>query len=321
VVNELKRIGKPFVIVLNAKEPKSKETQKLKGALAEKYGVAVTAVNALELSESEIEAIFEAVLLEFPIKLIEVKTPKWLRVLSAESDIIKDIEREISTVAESAAKMRDYDGFSTLFANSDNMEPNPSVAAELGEGKLVLELTPKADLFNRVLSSECDEDITEDYKMMSYIRGLRHAKREYEKLRRALDEVAETGYGIVVPTSDEMILEEPQMVKQGNKFGVKLKASAPSLHIMRVDVETEVSPIVGTEQQGEDMVKYLMSEFESDPQNIWNTNMFGKSLNLLVKEGLNNKLTAMPKEAQSKLRRTLGRIVNEGKGGVICILL
>ena len=217
--------------------------------------------------------------------------------------------------------MRDYESFTALFNTSENIEPNPSVSVELGEGKLTVDIVAKSDLFNRVLSKECDEDITEDYKMMAYIRSLRHAKREYERIKDALNEVNETGYGIVMPTFDDMILEKPEPMKHGSRFGVKLKASAPSLHIMRVDVETEVSPIVGTEQQGEDMVKYLMNELETDASNIWNSNMFGKSLNTLVKDGLDNKLNSMPKEAQAKLRKTVTRIVNEGKGGVICILL
>ena len=321
VIAELKGIGKPFVIVLNCKEPKSKDAQKLKNALCEKYGVATVAINAEEMGENEADEIFKAVLLEFPIKLIDVKTPKWLRVMSADNDIIKEIEEEIMRASENAFKMRDYESFTALFNTSENIEPNPSVSVELGEGKLTVDIVAKSDLFNRVLSKECDEDITEDYKMMAYIRSLRHAKREYERIKDALNEVNETGYGIVMPTFDDMILEKPEPMKHGSRFGVKLKASAPSLHIMRVDVETEVSPIVGTEQQGEDMVKYLMNELETDASNIWNSNMFGKSLNTLVKDGLDNKLNSMPKEAQAKLRKTVTRIVNEGKGGVICILL
>ncbi len=156
---------------------------------------------------------------------------------------------------------------------------------------------------------------------MSSLKDLVKAKKEYDKISAALEEVKQNGYGVVTPSMDEMTLEEPQIVRQGGRFGVKLKASAPSLHIMQVDIQTEVSPIVGTEQQSEEMVKYLLSEFENDPKGIWETNMFGKSLHMLVNEGLNNKLTAMPDDTQKKMRKTLSRIVNEGKGGVICILL
>ena len=164
-------------------------------------------------------------------------------------------------------------------------------------------------------------EITDDYCLMKEIKALGKAKKAYDRLAVALEEVNESGYGVVIPSMDDMTLEEPQIVKRGSQFGVRLKASAPSLHIMKVDIESEVSPIVGTEQQSEDLVKYLLSEFESDPKGIWQTNMFGKSLHSLVNEGLSNKLTAMPPEAQKKMRRALGRIVNEGKGGVLCILL
>jgi stage IV sporulation protein A len=191
----------------------------------------------------------------------------------------------------------------------------------LGEGNITIEIQPKPELFYRVLSDESGVQISSDFELISNLKDLSHAKREYDKLKLALNEANETGYGVVIPSLDEMKLEDPEIVKQGSKFGVRLKASAPSLHIMKVDINTEVSPIVGTEQQSEDLVKYLLSEFESNPQGIWDTEMFGKSLHELVKEGLSNKLSAMPKDAQSKMRKTLGRIVNEGKGGVICILL
>ena len=164
-------------------------------------------------------------------------------------------------------------------------------------------------------------EINDDFELMSSLKDLVKAKKEYDKISAALEEVKQNGYGVVTPSMDEMTLEEPQIVRQGGRFGVKLKASAPSLHIMQVDIQTEVSPIVGTEQQSEEMVKYLLSEFENDPKGIWETNMFGKSLHMLVNEGLNNKLTAMPDDTQKKMRKTLSRIVNEGKGGVICILL
>lgn len=172
-----------------------------------------------------------------------------------------------------------------------------------------------------MLSDQCGVDISSDYHLVSYVKQLTKAKVQYDKFKDAIEQVNATGYGVVHPTLEDLSLEEPKIVKQGGRFGVKLKASAPSLHIMKVDIETEVNPIVGSEQQSEDLVKYLLSEFESDPKGIWNTKMFGKSLNLLVNEGLQNKLVTMPNDAQNKIRKTLGRIVNEGKGGVICILL
>ena len=191
----------------------------------------------------------------------------------------------------------------------------------MGEGIAYLDIKPKQNLFYKVLSQQCGHEITNDFQLVSFLKQLAFAKTEYDKLKEALIQVEETGYGVVSPKMEEMKLEEPEVVKQGSKFGVRLKASAPSLHIRKVDVETEISPLVGTEQQGEDLVKYLLKEFESNPQGLWETNMFGKSLHSLVNEGLNNKIVQMPLEAQKKMRKTLGRIVNEGKGGIICILL
>ncbi len=164
-------------------------------------------------------------------------------------------------------------------------------------------------------------DINDEFDLMASLGELVKAKRSFDKMSKALQDVAETGYGVVTPTMDEMTLAEPQIFKQGSRFGVKLKASAPSLHIMRVDIETEVCPVVGTEQQSEDLVNYLLSEFEQHPDGIWQTNMFGKPLDSLVNENLNSKLTAMPEETQRKMRKTLSRIINEGRGGIICILL
>jgi stage IV sporulation protein A len=195
------------------------------------------------------------------------------------------------------------------------------IKVDMGKGKINLTVLPNPELFYSVLSGIAGEDVSDEYIMMKLIKRLKNADREYSKISSALYDVENFGYGVVTPTTDEMSLEEPVIVKQGCKFGVKLKASAPSLHIMKVDVEAEVSPIIGTEQQSEDMIKYLLSEFENNKQGIWETNMFGKSLNMMVKEGLHNKLSAVPEEARNKMRKTLTRIVNEGKGGVVCILL
>ena len=194
-------------------------------------------------------------------------------------------------------------------------------SVELNKGRAIYKVKEKPGLFYRALREVCDLDIKDEFDLMSSLGDLVKAKRAFDKMSKALAEVAETGYGVVTPTMDEMTLQDPQIFKQGSRFGVKLKASAPSLHIMRVDIETEVCPVVGTEQQSEDLVNYLLSEFEQNPKGIWQTNMFGKSLDSLVNEGLNNKLNSMPEETQKKMRKTLSRIINEGRGGIICILL
>lgn len=321
VVAELKDNQKPFVIVLNTTKPNDDETKKLVDSLSQKYSSKVLALDVKEMQEDDIATVFNMLLEEFPVNKIQVKMPKWMEALPFNNALISEIVTEIKQGTEGLEKIGDFKLSKVLFENSENFEPLSQNIVELGNGNIVLNVTPKQDLFYKVLSDECGVKISSDYELIANLKDLSYAKKEYDKLKVALDEVNETGYGVVVPSMEEMTLEDPEIVKQGSKFGVRLKASAPSLHIMKVDINTEVSPIVGTEQQSEDLVKYLLSQFENNPQGIWNTEMFGKSLHELVNEGLSSKLCAMPKEAQKKMRKTLGRIVNEGKGGVICILL
>lgn len=321
VVAELKACNKPFVIIVNSTHPASPETKNLCNSISEKYGVRALALNVKEMDINELNNVFAGVLSEFPIKRVAVKMPDWLKALPHTSLIIQNIIEEIKNFLNGLNKIGDVQAEGELFKNSDDFEPTSNKVIELGDGKVVVELIPKSTLFYKVLSEQCGEEIKSDYHLVSYIKQLSLAKGYYDKFKDALEQVKETGYGVVQPTLDEMTLEEPKIIKQGGKFGVKLQASAPSLHIMQVDLKTEVNSLVGSEQQSEDLVKYLLSEFENNPQSIWETKMFGTSLNHLVNEGLHNKLVAVPQETMKKMRRTLGRIVNEGKGGIICILL
>jgi stage IV sporulation protein A len=321
VIKELKALGKPFVVILNSKTPQQQETQKLKKSLEEKHQVSVLAIDALNITAEEIADIFEGLLLEFPLRRIDIDLTDWLGALPQSSDTVKEIIAQIDELARNMRKMKDYPLAEKLFKDSPKFNPPQDITVKLGEGKITFKVSAKPQLFFEALSQIAGEDISSDFKIMSYVAGLAASKREYDRIKAALKDVEEKGYGVVTPGLEEMMLEEPEIVKSGGRFGVRLKASAPSLHIMRVDINTEVSPIVGTEQQSEELVKYLLSEFENDPKGIWETNMFGKPLHNLVKEGLNNKLHAMPQDAQVKLRKTLGRIVNEGKGGILCILL
>jgi len=321
VIFELQALNKPFVIVLNSTVPHSPETKKLAEQLEEKYSTPVLALDASNLSEKDINGIFEKLLYEFPLQGFEVKIDEWLQALPLENSIISDLASKISSVSGSLNKMSDARLLSALFEENDDFEPLSLSNIELGTGKLVATLKAKSSLFYRALSRECGVNIENDFSLMSSMKELTHAKREYDKIRMALDEVKEKGYGVVTPSLEEMTLEEPQIVRQGSRYGVKLKASAPSLHIMQVDIATEVSPVLGTELQSEELVGYLLSEFEHNPKSIWDTDMFGKSLHVLVNENLNSKISSMPEVTQKKMRKTLSRIVNEGKGGVICILL
>lgn len=321
VIAELKKCGKPFTIVLNSTHPLSPETLNLQNALQVKYGVSVLAVNVENLQETDINNIFANILNEFPVTKLSIKMPSWIRALPYSCAIIKEIIVAISSIVDTIAKIGDIPENMEMFENSEDFEPITTKTVALGKGEVIFELVPKPSLFYKVLSEQCEAEIVDDYHLVSYIKQLSVAKKQYDRFKDAVLQVEETGYGVVHPTMAEMTLEEPKIIKQNGKFGVKLKASAPSYHIMKVDLETEVNSLVGNEQQSEDLAKYLLSEFENNPQEIWNTKMFGTSLNTIVNEGLNNKLMAVPQETMKKMRRTMGRIVNEGKGGIICILL
>lgn len=324
-VNELKMIGKPFIVVLNSSVPDSKETRKLAAQLAEKYGCTVMPLNAATLKKEDVVKLFESVLYEFPLRDVYMETSGWIKALDGDSPIVKELVDMAQKLASGLNKMRD------CYAEKpeDEQEENTSEyfdgyelkAVELDKGRAIYGVKEQQGLFYRALKDTCGIDIKDEFDLMSSLGELTKAKRAFDKMSKALEQVAETGYGVVTPTMEEMTLQDPVVIKQGSRFGVKLKASAPSLHIMRVDIETEVCPVVGTEQQSEDLVNYLLAEFDQNPKGIWQTNMFGKSLESLVNEGLNNKLTAMPLETQKKMRKTLSRIINEGRGGIICILL
>ena len=320
VIKELKEYKKPFVIVVNSTHPESPETVNLATSLSQKYEVSAMALNVKDMKESDINSIFSNILNEFPIVSIEVKLPEWMEALPYEDSYIQCIFENLEQSAENILKIGDIPEDFTLFQNDENFEPS-SKTVVVGEGKIVIEINPKPNLFYKVLSAQCGYEISSDYHLMSFVKQLTAAKNQYDKLKGALEQVEATGYGVVLPSLTEMSLEEPSIVKQSGKYEVRLKASAPSLHIMKVDIETELSPVVGSEQQSEEIVKDLLKDFEGNPQDIWETKMFGKSLNSLVNEGIQNKLVSMPQEVQRKMRKTLSRIVNEGKGGVLCILL
>lgn len=321
VVKEMQNSGKPFVVVLNCKNPNSADCKKLAQSLSEKYKTQVVAMNVLEMRENDIDKIFEKILAEFPIKSVKISMPKWIQALSFENPIVEEIASEMKKFASGIKKTSDLNTNLINFEQSEYFEPATFSNIEMGEGIVRFAVVPKENLFYKVLSDECGFEIKDDYELVSYIKGLAVAKTEYDKLKSALDEVEQTGYGIVVPNKSEYQLQEPEVFKQGGRYGVKIKATAPSLHIIKVDVQTEVTPLVGTEAQSQDLANYLNEKFENGPEEIWETNLFGKSLSSLVDDNISQKIVAMPADAQRKMKKTLGRIINEGKGGVLCILL
>lgn len=321
VIEELKATGKPFAIVLNTADPASESARALAHYLEEKYGVAVSMVSAVNMNESDISAVMENILLEFAVRRIDFALPHWVQALPPDDEVVKEIVSAVRDMGARVDKMKDYTVTDEFFADKEFWKLPASVELDAGKGVVNIAVEPKEGVFFRVASRECGEDIADDFALLRHLRKLAHARKRTEKLLAAVDQVEATGYGIVLPTMEEMVLEEPEIIRQGQQYGVRLKASAPSLHIMKVDVETEVRPIVGSEQQSSELVDAMLGDFESDKQAIWETNIFGRSLSSLVADGINNKLMSVPAEAEQKLRKTLGRIVNEGKGGVICILL
>lgn len=320
-IKQLKVTKKPFVLVLNTLNPNEETTITLVNKLKKEHEVPVIAMNVNELKKEDVDNIMTEILKEFPIEVVNIKIPKWLKPLPADNPKIKEILEEVNNALNGVDRIGEYNSNKILFENSTCFEPILNSNIELSSGEISFEVVPKDGLFYNVLSEQCGTDIHDDFELINCLKELTFAKKKYDKIREALDKVDENGYGIVIPTMQEMELQEPEIVRHGGQCGVKLKAKAPSLHIMKVDVETEVSPIMGGREQSEDLAKYLLQEFENNPQGIWQTNMFGKSLESLVNEGINSKLNSMPANLQNKLRKTVGRIVNEGKGGILCILL
>ncbi len=321
VINELIRIGKPFMILINSTEPDGERAQALQAELGEKYGVGTMAVNCARLSARDIHDIIEGVLFEFPLREITVNSPRWIDGLSAEHPLKQSVYDAVMASSENAHTIRDAKKIVQALGEYDFVKSSDIESMNLGDGSVCVEFFAPDDLFYNVLGEMSGLEIPGEEALIRTVCELSEVKKNYDKIAYALHEVSEKGYGIVSPTIDELSLEEPQIVRQGNRFGVKLKASAPSIHMIRADIETEVSPIVGSEKQSEELVQYLLSEFDSDPKKIWDSNIFGKSLHELVNEGLHNKLVRMPDDARQKLQETLTRIINEGSGGLICIIL
>jgi len=321
VVSELKSLHKPFVIVLNSYDPSDSKTRELAENLSDKYQCSVIPMNCSNLRIDDINSIFSNVLYEFPVERIAIKFPKWIDGLDFNHSLKSELISQIKDAFSNVNVLRDVSGCTRNITKTNIIENASVQDIQLGSGFVNIKIDLKDNLFYSVLSEISGVEVQNEGDLFSIIRELSSTKKRYDKIAYALDEVDRKGYGIVTPSIDELELEEPEMVKQGSRFGVKLRANAPSIHMIKTNVTTEVSPIVGSEKQSEELVNYLLSEFESDPKKIWESNIFGKSLHELVNEGLQTKLSKMPEDAQLKLQETLERIVNEGSGGLICIIL
>ncbi len=321
VVNEIKAINKPFIMLLNSSHPENSDTKNLAKELSQKYDVTVMPINCAELDISDITNILSKILYEFPISQVNFSFPKWINGLDFSHPLKQELFKEVSDAFQNISLLKEASSCVNAINHTNIISKTQIDNIELGSGKVNVSVVLKNDLFYQVLTQMTGVHVSNEGDLFAIMSELSETKKKYDKIACALDEVNRKGYGIVTPSIDELILDEPQMVKQGSRFGVKLKATAPSLHIIKANIETEVSPIVGSEKQSEELVNYLLSGFKDDPLKIWNSNIFGKSLHELVNEGLQTKLAKMPEEAQMKLQETLERIVNEGSGGLICIIL
>ncbi len=316
VVRELKALKKPFVVVLNCKEPSAA------GALLEdlknKYEVPMVAVNVEKMGEEELKEIFQAALFQFPVLRIDVRLPKWLQSLSADNPTVAGVLERVKNAVLGMATMRDCFALESLFSDEDDFCNPDSISIDLGKGVATLEIAAKEGVFYRILSEECGEEIPDDLSLLRYLVGLSGVKRTFDKVKDALEEADKKGYGIVYPKEEDYALEKPRLVKKSAGYGVQFNANATGYHIVKVDVHGQVSSIIGSKQQGEEFVADTLKTYEEGQDKVWETNIFGKSLRELVSEELAGKADGMPKELRNKVRRAVSRIVNDGKGNLIC---
>ena len=321
VIRELKELGKPFLVLLNSAHPNSQRTQAIRDEIAQRHQVTCVAANCLEMEEEDVSALLKQVLYEFPLKEMDLFLPPWVDALPQEHPIKAALYEAIRQGAGQLGRIRDVEQAVASMRECEQVSQARVTSIDLGTGLACASLELPRSLFYDTISQQSGFQIGNDGDLMALLTQLAQVKASYDKVADALKEVEETGYGIVVPSIDSLVLEEPEIVRQGGRYGVRLKASAPSIHMIRADIETEVSPIVGSEKQSEEMIHYLLQEFEGDTAKIWQSNIFGKSFHELVGEDLNAKVKRMPEDAREKLRETLQRIINEGSGGLICIIL
>ncbi len=321
VISELSQAGKPFVILLNSAEPYSDSCMQLAAQLREKYMVPVIPSSCAALNQEEINRIIEQVLFEFPMQELCFRLPVWVDSLEDDHWLKQQLIESIRTASADVDCLREAGLAAEMMGENSNVEGCNVRSLRPGVGCAEINVNLQDDLFYKMLSEKTGVKVESDRELLTLFADYAETKKKYDRIAGALEEVQRKGYGIVPPVIDELSLEEPEIIRQGSRYGVRLRASAPSIHMIQANIETEVSPIVGTEKQSEELIKYLLDEFEADPIKIWESNMFGKTLHELVNEGLHNKLSKMPDEARMKLQETLQKIINEGSGGLICIIL
>lgn len=321
IVEELKEVGKPFIMVINSARPSSQETEILRQELAEEYDIPVLAMSVESMNEQNVYDVLREALYEFPVLEVNVNLPSWVMVLKEDHWLRKSYQEAIQSTVKDIKRLRDVDQIVGNFAEHDFIERANLAGMEMGEGIAEIDLHAPEALYDQVLKEIVGVEIRGKDHLLELMQDFAHAKREYDQVAGALQMVKQTGYGIAAPSLEDMALDEPEIIRQGSRFGVRLKAVAPSIHMIKVEVESEFSPIIGTEKQSEELVRYLMQDFEEDPLSIWESDIFGRSLSSIVREGIQGKISLMPENARYKLKDTLERIINEGSGGLIAIIL
>lgn len=320
VIKELNDTGRPFVMLLNCVEPTTAEAQELSNRLSQKYEVPVVPVNCVDITEQDVKDIIGNLLYEFPVQEVELKLPGWVTSLDSSHWLFSSVLNSVRD-AYDISKMRDVKPMLDSLKNCEHIKGVGVDSINLGSGKSTAEVTVDHKLFYKILSEQTGLEIGSESEILEKLIEMAAVKKKFEKVEQAYEDVMNTGYGIVLPDTEELSLEEPEIIKQNGKYGIQLKATAPSIHMMRTEIKTEIAPIVGSEQQSEELVMYLLKEFEENPTEIWDSNIFGKSLHSLVSEGMHNKLYRMPDNARNKVRETLERVINDGCSGLICIIL
>lgn len=321
IIKELKESGKPFAVIMNCQNPEESKSAEYAADLEEKYNIPVIRLNCKKMNMDDINEILERILYEFPISAININVPKWIDTLNNDHWLKVSLIETLKNMSDELEGIKDLKSSLDICEQNMNIKKSYIDNIDLGKGEATIDLTMEDSLFYNILSETTGTEIDSDYKLISTIKELRQSKKEYDKIKFALNEVQQKGYGIVTPDTNDMSLKKPEIIKQGSRYGVKIQASAPSIHMIKANIETSVSPIVGSEEQSKELIEYFNSQYQKSPECIWDYNIFGKSLKELINDDLSAKLMRMPEDTQDKFKSTIQKIINEGSGGIICILL
>ena len=318
-IAELKRLGKPFIVLVNTSRPYSEEAKDTAAELEKKYKIKAMPVNIDQLKKEDIINVLEQVMYEFPLSVVEFYTPKWMDIMSVSNPMKEELIEKLREIMNHVESVRDLLG-QDLSLDSEYVRKCKFDHINIAEGTAAFQLEADNRYYYEMLSSMTGENITGEYQLMQLLMTLAEMKREYSKVLNALESVRQKGYGVVTPDREEIMLDTPTVIKHGNKYGVKIKAQSPSIHMIKANIETEIAPIVGTQQQAQDLIRYI-SDAETSKEGIWETNIFGKTIEQLVHDGITGKIAMIGEESQIKLQDTMQKIVNDSNGGMVCIII